>query len=500
MNGSLAKKNSISLWGACLLLCLVIPGLLRAEPLALEQALELAFDRSPTMLQARHSLEISRRNLKAQRAALKSRFSLTLTPYQFSKDRIFNDLVSQYNTQEQTRLGATFSIQQPIERTDGTLSVVETFGWREAASSFASSFTGSTQDQTYNNSLFLRYSHPLFTYNRTRLQLKELELALENARFNHAIQKLQIENQVTRLFYDLYYKRESVRIAAEELENASTSFTIIEGKVRAGIAAEEELFQADLERASRRASLDNTQLQYANALDDFKIQLGQPLDAELEVIADVRKQLVEVDLEKAMAHGLRQRMELRQWAIAVQNAEADLVRTDAQNEFKGSVDLTYGLIDTEKDLTDLYGSSTRNQGVAVQFNVPLFDWGEKEHRLAAARQRVASQRQSAADQKNQIVLEIRRAYRSLQNQETRIEIAEKNVRNARRTYEINLERYRNGDLSSKDIGFYQNQLALEQLNEIGALIDYQLALLDLKVRSLYDFARDEPVAVLDAED
>ncbi|MEC9378072.1 MAG: TolC family protein, partial [Candidatus Latescibacterota bacterium] len=85
-------------------------------------------------------------------------------------------------------------------------------------------------------------------------------------------------------------------------------------------------------------------------------------------------------------------------------------------------------------------------------------------------------------------------HRALQNQETQIDIATKSVDNARRTYEINLERYRNGDLPSKDIAFYQTQLSREQLNEVFARINYELALLDLKVRTLYDFARGEPLA------
>ena len=265
---------------------LLLPHLLSAETLILDHALELAFDRSPTMRSVRHSLEISKRNLQAQRAALRSRFALTLTPYETTKNRVFNPLVSAYNTQEQTHLGGTFSIYQPIVRTDGSLTVVETFGWREAASSF----TGSVSEQTYSNSLFLRYTQPLFTYNRTRLQLKELELALENAQLNHAIQKLQIENQVTRLFYNLYHSRESIRIAEEELANATSSFEIIRSKVEAGISAEEELFQADLNRANRRASLFSTRLQYENSLDEFKLLLGQELDVDLDVAADLRKQ------------------------------------------------------------------------------------------------------------------------------------------------------------------------------------------------------------------
>ena len=485
------KRNAIVAWLSVIMLAPAVG----AEQLTLDGALSIAFDRSPIIRVARHSLEISRQNLLAQRSALRSKFSLILTPYEFTKDRIFSDLVSAYNTQEQTHLGGRLSIQQPVELTDGSLTLVQSLDWREASSSFA----GSGAQRTYSNSLFLRYSQPLFTYNRTRLNLKSLELDLENAQLNFAVQKLQIESQVTRLFLDLYFKRRNVAISVEELRNATQSLEIIRSKVNAGISAQEEVYQADLTRANSRASLENGQLQYDDALDRFKIQLGQPLDTEVEVTADVSKQLVEVDLDHATSHGIENRMELRQRDLAVRNAMDDLIRTDAQNEFRGTVDVTYGLIGTDEELADLYSSPTRNQAISLQFNIPLFDWGEREHRLAAARENVASRELSAEEERNQILLEIRQAHRNLRSQVTQIDIAEKSVENARRTYEINLERYRNGDLSSKDIAFYQDQLSRQQLNEVRALIDYRLALLDLKVRTLWDFAVDEPVVTLDTD-
>ena len=473
-----------------LLVALAGLGAVAAEPFTLDVALQRALDRSPTILTARNSLEISRRNLLAQRAALRSQFFLTLTPLQLSRDRVFNDLVSSYNTQEQTQAGGLLSIRQPIEWSDGTLSLNQSVNWREASSSFA----GTGKQSTYSSSLQLRYSQPLFTYNRTRLHLQQLELDLENARLGYAVQRLQIESDVTRQYLDLYYRQRNVGISAEELRNATESLGIIQSKVDAGITAAEEYYQADLTRANSQATLENVQMQYANARDNFCLLLGLPFDFEFEVDADVRPQTVHVDLAEAVDHGVHHRMEVRQSDLAVRNSMAEVVRTQALNEFKGSVDVSFGLIGTDEGVADVYSSTTRNQGVSVQLNVPLFDWGESMHRVAAAREQVARSERSAVEQRRRITAEIRQAHRALINQEAQIDIATKSVDNARRTYEINLERYRNGDLSSKDIAFYQTQLSREQLSEVFARINYELALLDLKVRTLYDFSRGEPLA------
>ena len=55
------------------------------------------------------------------------------------------------------------------------------------------------------------------------------------------------------------------------------------------------------------------------------------------------------------------------------------------------------------------------------------------------------------------------------------------------TYDINLERYRNGDLTSLDLGLYQSQLSDTKMALTNAIIDYKIELLNLKIQTLYDF-------------
>jgi len=454
-----------------------------AQELTLEKALEIAFKNSPSIQAAAYNLDINQHNLAAQQAGLKSQFNLTLTPYQYSNVKVFNELASKYNVQELTKSEARLTITQPIIWTDGEIRLTNRFGWQEAASSF----TGSVKESTFNNSLFLTLTQPLFTYNRKKMQITELELSLENAQLNYAIQKLQIERSVTQQFLSLFYSWRSLEIAEQQLANANESYKIIENKVNAGISAPEELYQADLTRFNSQASVQNLKMQYENSQDNFKILLGLPLENELTIVTDIRKSLVDVDLSKALDHGLEYRMELRQNDISIQNALHNLIEAGAINEFKAEGSATLGLTGTDSEFGQVYNSPNIDQVVAVSVDIPLFDWGQKKHILAASQAQVDSQRLSASEEIKSIKLEIREAYRSLLNQRTQIEIAEKNVINAQRTYEINLERYKGGDLSAYDMQLYQLQLTQEQLDEVQALINYKLALLDLKIRTLWDF-------------
>jgi outer membrane protein TolC len=486
---SILKKKRKLVSVICLALIFGAGVLARAEELTLEMALNIAFQNSPAIRQASLQLEISERNLWAQQAGLKSQFSLSLTPYRTSSNRVFSELTSSYNTQNLTRSSGRFTIRQPIKWTDAELTITDQFNWQESSSTFAG---GETQT-AFSNSLTVTLSQPLFTYNRTKMQIKELELSLENTQLAYAIQKLQIERQVTQQFLNLYYSRMSIQISQEEYKNAMESLNIIQDKVDAGISAPEELYQADITKDNSLAALENRLMQHESSLDAFKILLGLELEDLIDVSADIQKKIVEVDLEKAIAHGLDNRMELRQMDIEIQRAMHDLIVAGAENEFQASLNLSFGLTGTDPQFANIYGSPNTDRLIALTLDIPLFDWGQKKHNLAATRAQIETVKLSAEEEIKSIKTEIREAHRNLLNQKRQIDIAEKSIKNAELTYAINLERYRNGDLSSKDLQFYQLQLSQQRLSLVQALINNKLALLDLKIRTLWDFENNRSV-------
>ena len=456
--------------------------------LTLDDAMEIAMKNSPDIQRSQFNLERSQESLNAQKAALKSKFSLSVNPFGYSNTRQFNNFYNTWNTNETKYSSTSFQVVQPLVWTDGTLSLNNKFQWQDAYSEFQNE-----RNKSFSNDLYLNYNQPIFTYNRTKLALKELELDLENTTLSYDIQKLSLEYQITQSFYDVYKQKLSHQIALEEMANSQESYNIIKNKVDAGLSAMEELYQAELNLANAKSTVQNQQVTLEYALDNFKQISGIPIEEEVDVTADVSHTPVAVDLQKALETGLANRMELRQSAINIENSYADLVQTMALNEFKGEVDLTYGLIGTDERFNDMYGQPTKNQAVVLSFEVPLFDWGEKKSRVKAQEAVLKSRRLTLETDKTGIVIEIRQAYRSLQNLQIQVEIAQQSIKNAQLTYDINLERYENGDLTSMDLNLYQVQLSEQKVGLVTALINYKLALLDLKIKSLWDFVKNEAV-------
>jgi outer membrane protein len=459
--------------------------------LTLEQALTIAESNSPNMKKTRLNLVMNQENLNAQNAALKSNFSLTLNPISYSNDRAFNDLISKYNSTTTTESYGTFTVSQPIVLTDARISLQNRFGYRNSYSEF--------NDQTnkgYNNRLSLSIDQPLFTYNRTKLQLKELQLALETSQLNYAIQLLSLEFQVSQAFYYVYQQQQSLDISNQAFQNMQKSYDVSKNKVDAGISPREEMFQAELNLASAKSDYENKQVSLENAKDDFKVLIGMSLYDDPVVLPNITVDTIKVDIAFAIDQGLASRMELRQRQIDIDLTQYDLIRTQALNEFKGSLGLSVGLFGDNQNINDVYSEGSRqdNEAVMLSLQLPLWDWGEKKSRIKATEATIASSKISFEQEQNDIILGIRKVYRNLLNLKNQIEIARQNVTNAQLTYDLNLEKYKNGDLTGMDLNIYQNQLSEKKLSFTNSLISYKLELLKLKIQTLYDFENKQPVS------
>jgi outer membrane protein len=456
--------------------------------LTVDQAIKIAETNSPTMKQTRLSLVRSQENLNAQNAALKSNFSLTLNPIGYNQTRDFNELISDWNSVKTTESYGLFTISQPVVWTDARVSITNRFGYRNSFSEYANTTT-----KGFTNNLSISLDQPLFTYNRVKLQLKELQLALENAQLNYAIQLLNIEKQVTQAFYYVYQQQQSLDIANQAYDNMKKSYDVSRNKVDAGLAAREEIYQAELNLASAKSDFENAQVSFENAKDDFKLLIGMSLFDDIIVLPNIAVDTVGVDIAFAIDQGLSNRMELRQQQINIEISQFDLIQTKAINEFKGSLALSFGLFGDNEKFNDIYANPTNNQAVALQLTIPLWDWGEKKSRIKATEASIESNKISLEDEQNNIVISIRKVYRNLLNLLNQIEIAKKNVTNAQLTYDLNLERYKNGDLTGMDLNIFQNQLSQKQLTYTNSLISYKIELLNLKIQTLYDFEKKQSV-------
>lgn len=467
------------------------------EPLQLtmEKALEIAAESSPDMKNSLMSLERSQLSLLAQHASLKSRFSLNLSPAQYSKRQQYEEFNGEWYKNETFSTQGTFSVEQPILLTDGTISLRNTFGW-QYSNTDRSSGSGSSEDKAFSNNLRLELEQPIFTYNTRKMELKQLEFEYENSLISYALQRLRTESSITSQFYNLYMAQKRLEISKEELANAKQSYDIIVDKVDADLAAKGELFQAEINYANAQSSYEQSIVSLENTKDNFKKALGLDIDTDIVALAEIDDvERIEVDGLKAVEYAMASRLELRQREITAHEQEFAIIRAKAQNEFKGEINLSLGIQGVHEDVGKLFDRKVRvmTPAVGVSFSVPIFDWGANKARVKA--QEIAQQQNelNTEEEKKDIKLNIRSTIRSLNNLKVQIKIAEQSLKNAQLTYDLNVIRYREGDLTGMEMNQFQTQLSNQKMSYSQSLIDYKIELLNLKILTLYDYEKGEPI-------
>lgn len=477
-----------------LLIVLGIGNSIAQEVLTLEKALSIAYEHSPSLIQSKLSLEQRQLNLKAQDASLKSQFSLDVNPFSYTRNNQYDSYNSNWYANENMTSSASLGIRQPIKWTDGTVSLVNDFSWQDA-----SNRTSGGKNTSFNHNLSLRIEQPLFTYNRTKMQLKELEYALENAKISYAMQELNIEKSVTTQFYDVYQKQKDLNTAKDEYNNQKQNYEIIKNKVDAGLVAKEELYQAEVNLATSESSVYSSEISYENTKDNFKLLLGMSLDEDVMVLPNTDINTVSVNPNDAVKYALEQRMELRQKQITLEQDVFSIIRAKAENEFKGNLSARVGLDALSGKVNTMYNNPTDNEQIGVSLTIPIFDWGAKKAKVKSSQLAMESNQVDFNEEKKNITLGVRQICRNLPTLVRQIEIKRKSIDNAEHTYEINLEKYRNGNLTGMELQQYQTQLTSAKQAYTNAIISYKLELLNLKIQTLWDFQTDKsylPVELL----
>jgi outer membrane protein TolC len=249
--------------------------------------------------------------------------------------------------------------------------------------------------------------------------------------------------------------------------------------------------------------VDNRKVSLENAKDDLKKILGIDIDTDFDIIAEVSAKPVKIDMMTAINSALGSRLELRQREISRISQDIQMKQIKETNSLDGSLSLSVGITGDDEKLQDVYSHPTNNPRVSLSLSIPIFDWGTRRARIKAQELAIKMFDMETEEERKSIELAVRKSCRSLQNLEAQMTIAEQSLKNAQMTYDLNAERYRNGELTGMEMNQFQTQLSNQKMSYASTIISYKLELLNLKIISLYDFENNVhivPMSVIPQEE
>lgn len=468
--------------------------------LTLQASIDIAKEKSYTMRSLQEDLKIAEYNLKSATSSLKTHIDFSLTMPEFNQTvRTWDDTtgVSFYSVKRMD-YGGVITVNQPLI-TNGNIY------WETSLNSY-DDFYNHDRSATFNTRLRLRQPiDALYGYNAIRSSLKSARLDYERTNKSLRREELNLVYRVSSSYYNLLSLQRSTEIALLDYERQTEANSIAQNKYASGLIREVDALQMEVDLAEAQNSYEMALVNQESAINSFKDLLGIELTDSVVLKDELKYMVVTVDADKAVEYALKNRTELRERDIAIEQQKMSIRQRKAEGMVRGYFDAYVQKTGTSMgDMNVPYGNTIQtsandfidrpiNYGVGLTVSVPLLDWGENKARVRAAEARQRQNYIAKEELERTIETEIRNSVAQLNNNLKRLQLLEKNVVIAEKSFAITLQRFTDGDIDSQTLALERNRLNSAYRNHLSAYIAYQLSLADIMRKTLYDFEKDEPL-------
>ncbi|WP_017731613.1 TolC family protein [Nafulsella turpanensis] len=343
------------------------------------------------------------------------------------------------------------------------------------------------------NPAFIGIEQPLFRFNSLRWNRRIEPLRYEESQREYVEELEQIAVNATSLFFDLLLAQASLEIAQKNLANNDTIYKIAEGRYNLGKVSEGELLQLELALMRAQQQVAEAKLDLETTGLRLKSYVGLNNNDQLLLIPPVLIPEFEVDVDVALQEANDNRQDAIGFKRQELEAERDLARAKNDSGLDASLRATFGLTNQGLEFTDVYHSPGDQQGVLLEFSIPVVDWGRQRSRVKTAEANMKLIDYTIAQEKINFEQEIYTQVKLFKMLRIQTEIAEKSDDIAQRRYELSKNRYLIGKISITDLNIATQEKDEARRSYIAALREFWIAYYRLRELTLYDFQQEVPI-------
>ena len=468
--------------------------------LDLQKSIELAKTKSYTMLGLAQDLKIAEYNLKSATSKFKTHISLNFVAPEYSNvlQRYQDSTGVSYFPLRQLNYSGNVLITQPLP-TNGNIYVRtgldNTDDYKDLSrTSYLSTRIGFTQPLD-----------ALYGYNSIKSSLKKAELAYEQSKKSLKRAELNLVYQVSSSFYGLLSVQKEAELARMNLDRQKDAREIAKSKYEAGLIKEVDALQMEVDLAEAQNNYDLSIVNQHSSLNSFKELIGINFTDSIALSSEFNYDIIAVDPDKAVQYALENRLEIREQEIQIEQNKLNLKQQKANGMIQANVNAYYEkagvssqgvntpITSSLKNTYTNFMDRPANYGVGLVVSVPLLDFGENKALVRAAEARVKQNQLQKEEVRRRIEREVRNLVGDLNSSLKRLQLLEKNVSVAEKSFEITRQRFADGDIDSQSLALERNRLNNAYTTHLRAFINYQLFLADLMRKTFYDFKKNELV-------
>ncbi len=461
--------------------------------LTLEESIEIAKQKSLRMLKLEQSLKGAEFNLKSATNSLRTNIEMTLELPRYSEEvrtREDSSGISYYSF-KQVQYEGNLTIRQPLP-TDGNIFIQNRLTsyddiQRDLRSTYASTRIGLEQP-----------IDAFYGFNRIRSTLQRAKLAYEQSSKSYKRAELNLIYDVSSSYYNLLLLQKSAEIRLLDLERQTNAFEISQKKYDAGLIREVDALQMEVDLAEAQSNHDIALLNQSSAVNSFKELLGINLNDSITLKSELNYEIVLISPDLAVRYALENRLEIREQEIQIELQQLNIDQQKAAGMVKASLNAYFeklgvnqeynkGLFSSAGDSYRNYSDRPSNYGVGFSLRIPIFDWGVNRARVRENESRLQEIIYTKQEVERGIETEVTTLVSRINSNLKRLQLLEKNVKVAEKSFDITLQRYTDGDIDSDALALERNRMNTAYTSHLNAYINYQLSLADLMRKTFFDF-------------
>jgi outer membrane protein len=304
---------------------------------------------------------------------------------------------------------------------------------------------------------------------------------------------VDIVDNVSERYYDLFeehYRRTINQNLAENLGRALALARVLAGEDSTR-AIDVDQIQVDLANARERVQSSESSIRLEAASVKRSLGLSDADSIALEPVFHLDP--VPVDMDEAVRLAMELTPRMRQLDISLRSSEIDLEDTKGRGGFRMDLSLSYGRERRDELFDHLWVDPDNSYTVNVEAYIPLWDWGERDARIAASRIRIDQTRLRIEEAELQIVSSVRNEVLNVRDRESRTISMRENLELARDVSETSFQRYEAGSLTAVDLMLSLRREADTAENFLQAYLGWRNSLRQLQQMTYWDFERQMPV-------
>lgn len=471
----------------------------RTYKLSLEQSIELAREKSLRMQRLIMDMEIAEANLKSTISNYRLQMDLELRPDYNDQVMEWSDSTGiSYYSHKALNLFGGVTVRQPLP-SNGSIFI--STGLENNIN-----YYNHRRSSSFNTRVGINQPLDAFWgYNNHTASIKRARLAYELSTKSLTRAELDLIYNITSSFYNLLSIQKNVEIAYLDLERQKEASEMTQKKFEAGLMREVDALQMEVELAQAHNSYEIQLLSMESATNSFKEILGVELDDEVLLESDLDYSTVYVDPDKAVEYALENRLEIRENEIQIEQGKLDLKRQKAEGlptaalngyfEKKGvsrePFSTDYGRM-VRRSFSD-YGSRPINYAIGMTIRIPIIDWGKNKHSVKAAETSLKQSVIRKEEAERSIEIEVRNLAARINSNLKMLQLLERNVEVAEKSFQITLGRYSEGDIDSDALANERARLNGAYTSHLNAYITYKLSLADIMRQTFYDFENNRSI-------